>query len=54
MNKLAKQQFNLQKDVLNTNLNNFSEWSSICLIRGISQPQLTVQGFSENETKVIN
>lgn len=39
---------------LNTNLNNFSEWSSICLIRGISQPQLTVQGFSENETKVIN
>lgn len=39
---------------LNTNLNNFSEWSSVCLVRGISQPQLTVQGFSDDETKKIN
>lgn len=39
---------------LNTNLNNFSEWSSVCLVRGISQPQLTVQGFSNDETKKIN
>ena len=30
---------------LATNLSNFSEWSTVCLIRGISPPSLSVSGF---------
>ena len=31
---------------LAANINLFSEWSTVCLIRGISTPQLTVSGFT--------
>lgn len=30
---------------LAANINNFSEWSTVCLIRGISTPTLSVNGF---------
>lgn len=30
---------------LATNLSNFSEWSTVCLVRGISVPSLSVSGF---------
>jgi len=30
---------------LTTNLSNFSEWSTVCLVRGISIPSLTIDGF---------
>jgi len=32
---------------LTNNLNYFTEWSTVCLIRGISKPTLTLQDFSE-------
>ncbi len=35
---------------LAANLQYFSEWSSVCLIRGISQPILTLQGFDPEQT----
>ena len=31
---------------LAANINQFSEWSTVCLIRGISTPQLAVSGFT--------
>lgn len=31
-----------------TNLNNFSEWSTVCLIRGIESPVITIKGFETN------
>ena len=31
---------------LAANINLFSEWSTVCLIRGISTPQLAVSGFT--------
>lgn len=31
---------------LAANINSFSEWSTVCLIRGISTPQLAVSGFT--------
>lgn len=37
---------------LAANLNNFSEWSTVCLIRGISEPSLEVDGF-DSETGTI-
>lgn len=39
---------------LNTNMNYFSEWSTVCLIRGISAPTLTVQGFIPGQTSTLN
>ena len=33
---------------LTANLNKFSEWSTVCLIRGISAPILTVKGLDAN------
>lgn len=33
---------------LTANLNKFSEWSTVCLIRGISAPILTVKGLDTN------
>lgn len=35
------------------NMDNFSEWSTVCLIRGISTPTLGVSGY-DNETGVIS
>ena len=35
---------------LSLNSSMFSEWSSVCLIRGIKRPILTVRGFENNET----
>lgn len=37
---------------LAANLNNFSEWSTVCLIRGISKPSLEVDGI-DSETGTI-
>ncbi|MBQ9731067.1 MAG: hypothetical protein IJV94_02920 [Bacilli bacterium] len=37
---------------LATNINYFSEWSTVCLIRGISTPQLAVSGFTIEEGKL--
>lgn len=34
------------------NLDNFSEWSSVCLIRGISDPELLVSGFGTEESSI--
>lgn len=36
---------------LNNNLDNFSEWSTVCLIKAISTPVLTVSGLS-SETEI--
>lgn len=33
---------------LSANLEHFSEWSSVCLIRGISNPTVNIQSFDEN------
>lgn len=33
---------------LSTNIANFSEWSTVCLIKGIEQPQISIHNFSEN------
>ena len=33
---------------LASNLSNFSEWSTVCLIRGISVPSLNILGFDSN------
>ena len=33
---------------LTENMNNFSEWSTVCLIRGISQPTLTIDGVTND------
>lgn len=30
------------------NVNNFSEWSTVCLIRGISQPSLSIDGVAND------
>jgi hypothetical protein len=37
---------------LAANLNNFSEWSTVCLIRGISTPALSISGFEIIDGKV--
>lgn len=37
---------------LAANINNFSEWSTVCLIRAISQPSLEVDGI-DSETGII-
>ncbi|AXF52489.1 MAG: hypothetical protein [Caudoviricetes sp.] len=31
----------------------FSEWSTVCLIRGISKPKITLNNFEENEESII-
>lgn len=33
---------------LSTNMTNFSQWSTVCLIKGIEQPQISIHNFSEN------
>ena len=33
---------------LSTNIANFSEWSTVCLIKGIEQPQISIHNFSED------
>lgn len=41
---------------LSNNLKFFSEWSTVCLIKGISKPQLNIKGFdslSENNSTVF-
>lgn len=38
---------------LAANLNYFSEWSTVCLIRGISTPVLSIQGFDTLGTEVV-
>lgn len=38
---------------LATNQQYFSEWSTICLIRGISTPVLSIQGFDSLGTEVV-
>jgi hypothetical protein len=40
-------------DWLSKNLNYFSEWSSVCLIRGISIPTITIKDFSEGSLTEI-
>ena len=40
-------------DWLSRNLKYFSEWSSVCLIRGISVPTLTIQDFGEGSATEI-
>lgn len=37
---------------LAANINLFSEWSTVCLIRGISTPQLSVAGFTIEDGKI--
>lgn len=37
---------------LAANINLFSEWSTVCLVRGISTPQLAVSGFTIEEGKL--
>lgn len=37
---------------LAANINLFSEWSTVCLIRGISTPQLAVSGFTIEDGKI--
>jgi len=27
----------------------FSEWSKVCLIKGIEQPHISIRGFSDSE-----
>ena len=39
---------------LMSNLDHFSEWSSVCLIRGISNPTLTITNWDPAETKQID
>ena len=39
---------------LAANLDKFSEWSSVCLITGISQPTMSAAGFSINEQGQIS
>lgn len=34
---------------LAANLDNFSEWSRVCIIRAISQPTMTISGFEIND-----
>jgi hypothetical protein len=38
---------------LNDNTNYFSEWSTVCLIRPISKPSLTLKNFDEDESVVL-
>lgn len=38
---------------LSRNLNQFSEWSTVCLIRGISEPTVQLQGFGEGIVSTI-
>ena len=35
---------------LSNNILFFSEWSKVCLLRGISQPTLTIDYLKKNET----
>jgi len=28
----------------------FSEWSKVCLIKGIEQPQISIRGFDNSES----
>lgn len=37
-----------------TNLDHFSEWSSVCLVRGISKPALNLLDWDPAETRVID
>lgn len=37
---------------LAANINQFSEWSTVCLVRGISTPQLAVSGFTIEGGKI--
>ena len=37
-----------------TNLDHFSEWSSVCLVRGISKPTLNLLDWDPAETRVID
>lgn len=39
---------------LTKNLDKFSEWSSVCLIKAISKPTLAVAGLSEGETSILS
>ena len=34
---------------LATNLDNFSEWSTVCLVRGISTPTMNINGFDPGD-----
>ena len=38
---------------LATNLSNFSEWSTVCLVRGISAPSLSIVGFDTSTDTTI-
>lgn len=38
---------------LTLNLNNFSEWSTVCLVRSIPKPKLDIQGFSLTENNEL-
>ena len=38
---------------LAANINYFSEWSTVCLIRGISEPELNVSGFTFEDGKIV-
>lgn len=42
----------LDASFLNENLSNFSEWSTVCLIRPISKPTLTFENFSDSALSV--
>ena len=38
---------------LAANINLFSEWSTVCLIRGISEPELTISGFTFENGEIV-
>ena len=39
---------------LANNIDYFSEWSSVCLIRGISRPIITIRGLQQNSSVKLN
>lgn len=38
---------------LSNNMDYFSEWSTVCLIKGIAQPHISIANFIENESVVL-
>lgn len=46
--------FNPPATWYNENLDNFSEWSSVCIIKGITQPVVTIKGLNNEGKLIIN
>lgn len=51
IDKISKPKKEKESEWFESNSSNFSEWSKACIIKGISAPTLTLNNFSENNSK---